>query len=81
MNNAAVSGQVPITLIPNITLVRGTLTYFPAANLQAVVTLNATTTGSGQIGTFDATLLANGALKAWSAIERALCASLGLRQR
>ena len=60
VSNAAVSGQVPVTLIPGITLVSGTLTYFPAANPQAVVTLNASTSGSGQIGTFDATLLANG---------------------
>jgi Domain of unknown function (DUF6531) len=60
VNNAAVSGQVPITLISGITLVSGTLTYFPATNPQGVVTLNASTTGSGPIGTFDATLLANG---------------------
>ena len=60
VNNAAVSGQVPITLVSGINLVSGTLTYFPATNPQAVVTLNASATGSGQIGTFDATLLANG---------------------
>jgi hypothetical protein len=60
VNNAAVSGQVPITLVSGISLVSGTLTYFPATNPQAVVTLNASTTGSGQIGTFDATLLASG---------------------
>ena len=60
VNNAAVSGQVPITLISGITLVSGTLTYFPATNPQAVVTVSANTTGSGQIATLDATLLNNG---------------------
>jgi hypothetical protein len=30
VNNAAVSGQVPITLVSGISLVSGTLTYFPA---------------------------------------------------
>jgi len=60
VNNAAVSGQVPITLISGINLVSGTLTYFPATNPQAVVTLSANTTGSGQIATLDATLLNNG---------------------
>ena len=58
--SAAISGQVPITLISGITLVSGTLTYFPANNPQAVVTVNANTTGSGQIATLDATLLNNG---------------------
>ena len=36
--HAAVSGQVPVTLISGITLVSGTLTYFPATNPQGVVT-------------------------------------------
>jgi RHS repeat-associated protein len=60
LDGSHVSGQVPITVADGITLTSGTLTYYPAANPTAVVTLNADTTGSGQIGTLDTTLLNNG---------------------
>jgi RHS repeat-associated protein len=59
VNQSTVSGQVPVTLIPGITLTSGTLTYYPANNPANVATINSTT-GSGQIATFDSTLLANG---------------------
>ena len=52
---------MPITLVSGITLTSGTLTYYPASNQAAVVTLSASTTGAGQIATLDTTLLANGA--------------------
>ena len=60
LDGSHVSGQVPITVATGITLTAGTLTYYPAANPTAVVTLNSDTTGSGQIGTLDTTLLNNG---------------------
>jgi hypothetical protein len=49
-----------VTLISGITLTSGTLTYFSASNQSVIVTITANTTGSGQIGVFDTTLLANG---------------------
>jgi hypothetical protein len=60
VNSSAISGQVPVTLVSGITLVSGTLTYFPSNHPEAAVTLSANTTGSGQIATLDATLLNNG---------------------
>jgi YD repeat-containing protein len=66
---ATVSGIVPITLAlpPGVSLTSGTLTLSPACNLNYyasncnnVITLNANTTGSGQIGTLDTTTLPNG---------------------
>jgi hypothetical protein len=60
LDGSHVSGQVPITVATAITLTAGTLTYYPAANPTAVVTLTPDTTGSGQIGTLDTTLLNNG---------------------
>ena len=60
LDSSTLTGTVPINLIPGITLTSGTLTYYPANNLTAVTTLNANTTGTGQIGTLDTTLLANG---------------------
>lgn len=53
--------MVPINLVPGVTLASGTLSYSPAANLNDVRVLNPDTTGSGQIGTLDTTLLPNGA--------------------
>jgi YD repeat-containing protein len=55
-----VQGQVPITVASGVTLTSGTLTYWPTSNPAAVTTLNSNTTGSGTIGTFDATVLASG---------------------
>ena len=60
LNHAAVSGVVPIVLVPTESLISGTLYYFPANNPSAVTTLNANTTGGGTIGTLDTTQLANG---------------------
>ena len=55
-----VQGQVPITVASGITLTSGTLEYWPTSNPSDVHIINPTTTGSGTIGTFDATTLANG---------------------
>jgi RHS repeat-associated protein len=60
LNGSTVSGLVPITVAAGTTLQSGFLTYYPSNNPNSVVTLNNNTTGSGQIGTFDATTLANG---------------------
>jgi RHS repeat-associated protein len=57
---STVSGVVPITLASGVTLQSGTLTYYPASNPGNVTVLNANTTGSGQIGTLDTTVLPNG---------------------
>ena len=53
LDQSTVTGQVPVTLIPGITLTSGTLTYFPAGHPEQSVTINASTTSSGQIGIFD----------------------------
>jgi hypothetical protein len=61
LDGSHVTGIVPITVADGVTLTSGTLTYYPAANSTAVVTLNPntnTTTGNRQIGTLDTTLLA-----------------------
>jgi hypothetical protein len=55
-----VTGQMPITVASGVNLTSGTLTYWPTSNPGAVTTLNSNTTGSGTIGTFDGSLLANG---------------------
>ena len=60
LDKSTVTQPVPVTLIPGITLTSGTLTYWPANSPQSVVTLSASTTGTGQISTFDPTLLNNG---------------------
>jgi hypothetical protein len=60
LNLSTVTGQVPVTLIPGITLVSGTLTFYPSNNSTPPVTISTNTTGTGQIGTFDTTLLPNG---------------------
>ncbi|HLK66747.1 MAG TPA: malectin domain-containing carbohydrate-binding protein [Bryobacteraceae bacterium] len=61
LDGAHVTGQVPITVISTETLVSGTLTVSPVSNPNAAVTLNANTTGTGQIGVLDTTTLYNGA--------------------
>jgi YD repeat-containing protein len=60
LDKAPISVPTPVTLIPGITLISGTLTYWPVNSPQSPVTLNASTTGTGQIATFDPTLLNNG---------------------
>ena len=57
---STVTGIVPITLAPGVSLQSGILTYYPATNNNNVTVLNANTAGSGQIGTLDTTVLANG---------------------
>jgi len=57
---ATVTGLVPITLPASVTLQSGTLSVFPVNNTSDVMILNANTTGTGQIGTFDTTTVANG---------------------
>jgi RHS repeat-associated protein len=57
---ATVSGLVPITLGSGISLQSGLLTYFPTGNTGNITVLNANVTGTGQIGLFDTTTLANG---------------------
>ena len=57
---SSISGVVPITVAPGVTLTSGKLVYYPANNPNNVTTLNANTTGSSQIGTLDTTTLVNG---------------------
>ncbi|MGA2649953.1 MAG: DUF2341 domain-containing protein [Terracidiphilus sp.] len=57
---STVTGVVPITLAPGITLASGTLSYMPTNNTSSVTIINSNVTGSGQIGTLDTTMLANG---------------------
>ncbi len=58
----SISGIVPITIVPGVTLQSGTLTYYSASNPDQThaIVLNGDTTGSGQIGTLDTTRLQNG---------------------
>ncbi|MGA2891206.1 MAG: DUF6531 domain-containing protein, partial [Terracidiphilus sp.] len=62
LNGSAVTGVVPITLAPGVTLQSGTgsLTYYPASNPNNATILNANPTGPGQIGTLDTTMMPNG---------------------
>ncbi len=57
---SAVSCIVPITVATGETLASGTLTFYPDNNPNNVTVLNANTTGSGLIGTWDTTVLNNG---------------------
>jgi RHS repeat-associated protein len=57
---AVAQGQIPITVASGITLTSGTLEYWPTSNPADVHVINGNTTGSGTIGTFDATALASG---------------------
>ncbi|MGD0733384.1 MAG: DUF2341 domain-containing protein [Terracidiphilus sp.] len=57
---STVTGIVPVTLAPGVTLQSGALIYYPTGNPNNVTVLNASVTGSGQIGTLDTTELANG---------------------
>ena len=55
-----VSCIVPITVAAGENLASGVLSFYPANNPNNVTVLNTDTTGSGQIGTFDTTVLNNG---------------------
>jgi YD repeat-containing protein len=67
-NPQLVTGQLPVNLIPGVTLTSGTLLLYPVNNSTGIVdldpakaiTLNPNTTGSGTLATIDTTLLANG---------------------
>jgi len=59
-DGATIQGPALITVTSGITLASGTLIYWPTTQPSAVTTLNANTTGTGTIGTFDATTLASG---------------------
>jgi RHS repeat-associated protein len=60
VSGTIVQGQIPITVAPGITLASGVLDFWPASNPNNVQVINPNTTGSGTIGIFDGTLLANG---------------------
>jgi RHS repeat-associated protein len=55
-----VSCILPITVAAGESLTGGVLSYYPANDPNNVTVLNPNTTGSGQIGTFDTTVLNNG---------------------
>jgi RHS repeat-associated protein/uncharacterized repeat protein (TIGR01451 family) len=50
----------PTAITSNVSLFSGTLDFWPSSNLAEIHVLNANATGSGTIGTFDPTMLANG---------------------
>ncbi|HEY2170226.1 MAG TPA: RHS repeat-associated core domain-containing protein, partial [Candidatus Angelobacter sp.] len=60
LSGLVTQGQVPITVASGISLTSGTLKYWPTANPADVHVINGNTTGSGTIGVFDGTALANG---------------------
>jgi RHS repeat-associated protein len=60
LSGLVTQGQIPITVAPGITLASGTLKYWPTLNPADVHVINGNTTGSGTIGVFDGTTLANG---------------------
>jgi len=60
LDGSTITTPVPITLISGITLTSGTLSIYPAANQTAITVLNASTTGTGQIGNLDPTTLKDG---------------------
>ena len=60
LSGAVTQGQIPITVASGITLTSGTLEYWPTSNPSDVHVINGNTTGSGTIGTFDGSTLANG---------------------
>jgi RHS repeat-associated protein/uncharacterized repeat protein (TIGR01451 family) len=60
LSGLVTQGQIPITVASGITLTSGTLKYWPTANPSDVHVINGNTTGSGTVGVFDGTALANG---------------------
>jgi RHS repeat-associated protein len=76
LNGTVVQGQIPITVSAGINLTSGTLQYWPTSNPSDVHTINGNTTGSGTIGVFDATTLANGGYT----VQLQATASNGTRQ-
>ena len=61
-HQSSVTGQVPVTLSPDITLTSGTVTYWPASSPDQVHTLATGVSGSpgATVATLDGTVLANG---------------------
>jgi RHS repeat-associated protein len=55
-----VTGLVPISLAPGVSLRSGSLAYSPANNTTNTTVLNGNVSGTGQIGTLDTTTLPNG---------------------
>jgi len=74
---AVIQNQATVTVAAGITLASGTLKYFPTSNPNAAVVLSSNTTGSGMIGTFDATLLQSGGYT----IQLDATSSTGVTQR
>jgi RHS repeat-associated protein len=62
-----VSCIVPITVATGESLQSGVLAFYPANDPNSITILNTNTTGSGQIGTFDTTVLNNGTY--WIALQ------------
>jgi hypothetical protein len=60
VNGSTVSGLVPTTVASGTTLASGTLSYTSASSPNNLITLNASVSGSGQIGTLYTTTLQNG---------------------
>jgi RHS repeat-associated protein len=60
-NGTVVMGQIPVVPGSGVNLASGVLDFFPVSNPSNVTVINSNTTGSGAIGTFDGTTLANGA--------------------
>jgi RHS repeat-associated protein len=65
LNHTAVSGVVPVTVSPGVTLQSGTLSYYSISNPDAVTVIQSNTAGTGTIGTFDTTQLRNGTYYLW----------------
>jgi RHS repeat-associated protein len=59
-NQSALTGQVPIGLKSGVTLVEGTLDYWPVDDSSAGVVLATGLSGTGTLATLDTTLLPNG---------------------
>ena len=60
LDGSSVSGLVPVRLVSGITLSNGVLSYYPANDQTAATVIHNATSGTGQIGSFDTTLLDNG---------------------
>ena len=62
LSGSTLTGIVPVTVASGVTLSSGRLIYYSASDpyAQNPIVLNANVSGSGQIGTFDTTQLANG---------------------
>ncbi|HLJ86073.1 MAG TPA: RHS repeat-associated core domain-containing protein [Candidatus Angelobacter sp.] len=73
---ATLLGQLPITVAQGISLTSGTLEFWPTAHPDDIHIISNNTTGSGTIGVFDGTTLANGGYT----IQLQATASNGIQQ-